>query len=72
MKNLLKETVEYEKLTKQEVLAHIRAYLIELEDISKRSQLDRDNFDKASWPYLQAYENGVQKTLIKLQDFINI
>ena len=54
------------------MLAHIRAYLIELEDISKRSQLDRDNFDKASWPYLQAYENGVQKTLIKLQDFINI
>jgi hypothetical protein len=72
MKNLLKDKEEYEKLTKTEVIAHIRAYLIELADVSERSRLDKENFEKASWPYLQAYECGVQKTIHKLQEFINI
>lgn len=72
MKNLLKDKEAYGKMDKQDVLNTIRDQINELRGISIRSSTDRDNFDLASWPYLQAYEMGIQKTLKQLEDFINI
>lgn len=72
MKNILKDPQEYPKLSKSEVLSFIQSQISELKGVSERSAFNKDNFEKASWPYLQAYELGYQKALNQLNDFISI
>ena len=72
MKNILKDPQEYPKLSKSEVLSFIQLQISELKGVSERSAFNKDNFEKASWPYLQAYELGYQKALNQLNDFISI
>jgi len=72
MKNLLKDSKEFPKLSKIEVIDFIKSYIIELKGVSERSAFNKDNFEKASWPYLQAYELGYQKALNQLHESINI
>lgn len=72
MKNLLKDKEAYGKMEKLDVINAIRCQIDELRSVSLRSSTSRDNFEKASWPYLQAYEMGIQKVLNQLEDYINI
>ncbi len=72
MKNILKDKGIYPNLSKQEVIEFIKAQIKELKGVSERCSFNKDNFDKASWPYLQAYELGYQKALNQLDEFINI
>ena len=59
-------------MDKQDVLDVVRDQINELRGISLRSATDRENFEMASWPYLQAYEMGIQKVLKQLEEFIKI
>jgi len=72
MKNNLKDPLIYPTLSKVEILDLIKAQIKELKGVSERSVFNKDNFEKASWPYLQAYELGFQKALNQLEEFINI
>ena len=72
MKNILKDPKEFQKLSKIEVIDFIKSYILELKGVSERSAFNKDNFEKASWPYLQAYELGYQKALNQLDESINI
>ena len=72
MKNNLKDPLIYPTLSKVEILALIKAQIKELKGVSERNAFNKDNFEKASWPYLQAYELGFQKALNQLEEFINI
>jgi hypothetical protein len=72
MKNLLKDKEAYGKMEKLDVINAIRDQINELRSVSLRPSTSRDNFEKASWPYLQAYEMGIQKVLNQLEDYINI
>lgn len=72
MKNILKDPKEYSKLSKSEVLDVVKSQILELQGVSERNAFNKDNFEKASWPYLQAYELGYQKALNQLNEFINI
>lgn len=72
MKNILKDPLIYPTLSKVEILDLIKAQIKELKGVSERSVFNKDNFEKASWPYLQAYELGFQKALNQLEEFINI
>ncbi len=72
MKNILKEPKEFQKLSKVEVIDFIKSYILELKGVSERSAFNKDNFEKASWPYLQAYELGYQKALHQLDESLNI
>ncbi len=72
MKNNLKDPLIYPTLSKVEILDLIKAQIKELKGVSERTAFNKDNFEKASWPYLQAYELGFQKALNQLEEFINI
>ena len=72
MKNTLKDPQEFSKLSKIDVLDLLQAQILELQGVSERNAFNKDNFEKASWPYLQAYELGYQKALHQLNEFINI
>jgi len=72
MKNILKDPQEFKKLSTVEVIDVIKAQIQELKGVSERNAFNKDNFEKASWPYLQAYELGFQKALNQLEEFINI
>lgn len=72
MKNILKDPKEFQKLSKTEVIDFIKSYILELKGVSERNALNKDNFEKASWPYLQAYELGYQKALNQLDESLNI
>ncbi len=72
MKNNLKDPLIYPTLSKVEILDLIKAQIKELKGVSERNAFNKDNFEKASWPYLQAYELGFQKALNQLEEFINI
>lgn len=72
MKNILKDPQEFKKLSTVEVIDVIKAQIQELKGVSERSVFNKDNFEKASWPYLQAYEIGFQKALNQLDEFTNI
>lgn len=72
MKNLIKDKQTYDKLSKSDLLIHIKTQIVELQGVSSRSASDRENFKLAAWPYLQAYELGYQMALRKLEEFINI
>ena len=72
MKNNLKDPLIYPTLSKVEILDLIKAQIKELKGVSERNAFNKDNFEKASWPYLQAYELGFQKDLNQLEEFINI
>lgn len=68
--NKLKDDVEYAKLTKVGVIKEIREYLNSQLDLVRRTSISEDSYDKAAWPYLQAHSNGVQKTLIKILNYL--
>lgn len=72
MKNILKDPQEFKKLSTVEVIDVIKAQIQELKGVSERSVFNKDNFEKASWSHLQAYEIGFQKALNQLDEFTNI
>lgn len=57
-------------LTKKEVLDLIKEYLTEQVDLSRRKMLSEENFSIPSWSEFQAYQLGMQKAFIKLNDLI--
>jgi len=58
------------KLTKQEVFLELRQYIREQIELSRRKQLDEDNFSLPAWSEHQAYQNGFQKAFSKLYNLI--
>jgi hypothetical protein len=57
-------------LSKQEAFQLIREYIKDQIDLSRRKQLDEDNFTLPAWSEHQAYLNGFQKSLSKLYNLI--
>jgi hypothetical protein len=57
-------------LTKKEVLILIREYIRDQIDLSRRKQLDEENFTLPAWSEHQAYQNGFQKAFQKLYNLI--
>lgn len=57
-------------LTKQEVFKLIREYITDQIELSRRKQLDEDNFTFPAWSEHQAYQNGYQKAFSKLYNLI--
>lgn len=61
---------EYKNLTKQGVINEITSYINEQLELSRRKCLSDESFSKASWPYIQAQEMGIQKALLKMLNYL--
>lgn len=57
-------------LTKQEVYIALREYIREQIDLSRRKQVDEDNFTLPAWSEHQAFQLGFQKAFSKLYNLI--
>lgn len=58
------------ELSKIEAFRLIREYIREQIDLSRRKQMDEDNFTLPAWSEHQAYQNGFQKAFTKLYNLI--
>lgn len=61
---------EYSLLSKQEQNDYLVSYLETLLSTSIRKQQSSDNYTLPAWPYYQAEELGVQKSLNKILNLI--
>lgn len=57
-------------LSKTEVFALLKEYITEQVDLSRRKQVDEDNFTLPAWSEHQAFQLGFQKAFQKLYNLI--
>ena len=57
-------------LTKQQVFSLLKEYISDQIDLSRRKQMDEDNFSLPAWSEHQAYQLGFQKAFSKLYNLI--
>lgn len=68
MKLLSKE--EFKKLSKKGLHDYITAYLESLAESSNKKSLSSESYKLPAWPYMQAEQIGVQKTINKVLKLI--
>jgi len=68
--NLNLKSKEAKEYSKEEIFLIIQEYILEQVELSRRQSMSEDSFNKPSWSEYQAFQLGVQKSLLKLASFI--